>query len=468
MEPVISLEARVRVTLPADGRAVIRFIKLDPKEHIHKGSVVVPSVWKSENYGTLRIAKFYNFWLRIPTLKNARRYVNVGSEPTHAAIRYDQEVRRLAANIANKAAGLPMHVEEPEAKEHDLTRIISAWQQSNIDAVDAEQMSSETRRAYNRFTRDFLKYADQQGYRTLEDIVRACNKARETKSYENPINGHVKWLEGVLKSKTNLKFQTSVGNRLRGLNSFFNSYGHTLFDTKSKPGLLPRSMRPPGMNVSTTVHRVDADVAYEPEDVELLLHYSVFNDKRGKNGVVGGEDLKDLILFAVQTGFRKNELAHVQYSDIVKDAGNFAAQTKSKPKSELMPRGFYTKNRQSRSVEISRALAARIESRRKRHHAPFDALIFASKSGRPDFNLNERLSAIIKRIHANGEKLSAGSNGFHRLRKRYAVDLEDNFGLDDIRKRLGHSSVVTTERYLRSSKKPQHALMERTFRKYGD
>src|SRR5260370_30789205 len=126
-------------------------------------------------------------------------------------------------------------------------------------------------------------------------------------------------------------------------------------------------------------------------------------------------DEVDLIQFALRTGFREGEIAAAEWSDIDwtgKPRREMNAEpipniiTGPKSPSNWLPKGFRTKNRKSRKVEIP-TLVTRLKARleRAKKAGAQTTLVFPNGGGRFSTHLVEIVQDVAKRAEKKGHKI---------------------------------------------------------------
>jgi integrase len=153
-------------------------------------------------------------------------------------------------------------------------------------------------------------------------------------------------------------------------------------------------------------------------------------------------DEADLIQFLLFTGFRDEEAAHAEWSDI--NFTDHSINVYSKPRTAARPWSWSPKDDESReeSIPLSKEFVARMKARRDRIKSEHCALIFPSGVCKPDNHLLRRVRDVAKR--AGVEQ----TIGLHLFRKTFGSMVAQRFGIETARKYLGHSKISTTQGYL--------------------
>lgn len=156
-------------------------------------------------------------------------------------------------------------------------------------------------------------------------------------------------------------------------------------------------------------------------------------------------DEADLIYFLLNTGFRDEEAAYAEWSDI--DFQDRSINVYAKPRTASRPWEWKPKDDDSReeSIPLSPEFVARMQARRERLASRNCALIFpAPKVCKP----NENLLRIVRRLAQRAgieQRMS-----LHLFRKTFGSTIARNYGIETARKCLGHSKIATTQGYISS------------------
>jgi len=141
-------------------------------------------------------------------------------------------------------------------------------------------------------------------------------------------------------------------------------------------------------------------------------------------------ELRFLLDFGLNSGFRDGELSHAEYTDLV---GN-TLEVKRKPHL-----GWKPKKHHCRKVTISQKFAVAFRVRGKKSET---SLVFPNEARKPNQHLLRDLQALTpndKPFHTE----------LHKLRKTWATRLAHvGMPLDVLQKRLGHKNLSTTQKYL--------------------
>lgn len=157
-------------------------------------------------------------------------------------------------------------------------------------------------------------------------------------------------------------------------------------------------------------------------------HIQTFINWKAVSG--GQRRLKTLILCAADSGMRVDELLGLRRENVNLDALTFLVQGKGN-KQRFVPM----------SIEFRKFLYRHMTSHEH-------ALIFCTKEGRKlmQRNLHRDFNVICKRLRIKDVRTS-----FHTLRHCFSVNyLKKGGNLYYLQRILGHNSITTTERYVRS------------------
>jgi integrase/recombinase XerD len=180
---------------------------------------------------------------------------------------------------------------------------------------------------------------------------------------------------------------------------------------------------------------------------------------------------RDVLEFFFGVNFRNGEGAHTEWHDIDFDQKEVSIYSKEQKYD------WRVKDKEKRIVPISDALVERLRDRRRRH--PDDILVFQNRNGRPDVHLLRIIKRVALRAGLNCGHCVAKTKGkrpcrhpackeglsckhhpvckkwiIHTLRKTWATN-RSRAGMDveTLRDFLGHSSLATTQRYLKAAKR---------------
>ena len=154
-----------------------------------------------------------------------------------------------------------------------------------------------------------------------------------------------------------------------------------------------------------------------------------------------GKYVYDLLVFALNTGLRAGELAHLRWEDVNLEKGFLVVQGYD-IEYHTKKISFEPKNHELRRVKLN--FEALNVLRMLRPNSEWTPFCFGNKRGRPRKNNMQRDLRIITR------KLGIDKKGqWHCARRTFAVHVLQNGGsVEVVRQLLGHSDLKTTQRYL--------------------
>jgi integrase/recombinase XerD len=207
-----------------------------------------------------------------------------------------------------------------------------------------------------------------------------------------------------------------------------------LFKRYGKTGLMERGDWP---NYVETIRPV-----YEPEELTAMFH-------------VASEDEATLLKFLLGSGFRDQEIRHVEWRDI--DFRNHETRVKAKPHWRFTP-----KNWEERAVPIPAALVERLRRRKEQRNANPNEVVFPNGRGKPDSEMDMIVKRVAERAGLNckqcvtehGNKCAEGPfcmNFFlHKFRHTFATShLRDGVDIRTVQSWLGHRDIKSTMVYLK-------------------
>jgi integrase/recombinase XerD len=150
-----------------------------------------------------------------------------------------------------------------------------------------------------------------------------------------------------------------------------------------------------------------------------------------------------VLLIAACTGFRTDEILHLQWRDVGWDDGSLRITTK--------PGVWSSKNHQERSVFVSEALVAWLRDYRSKSARGGDGdWIFSTRNGTPMTIHN--VCRAVRKVFERAEVYEKGTSTIHRIRHTVACTLLSNgTDLETVRDWLGHADVSTTSIYLHTT-----------------
>jgi integrase/recombinase XerD len=275
---------------------------------------------------------------------------------------------------------------------------------------------------YLRFVRVHRKPRTHLTYRfTLDTLLRAAYKKQyvEDATRQDAIDFMTYCYEQGLGART-------VYDKVVTVLQLFKRYG--------KSGLMERGDWP---NYVDTIRPI-----YEPE--ELMGMFRVCT-----------EDEATLLKFLLGSGFRDQEIRHVEWRDI--DFRNHEVRVKAKPHWRFTP-----KNWEERAVPLPAALVDRLKRRKEQRSANPNELVFPNGRGKPDSEMDMIVKRVAERARLNckqcvtehGNKCKEGPycmNFFlHKFRHTFATNhLRDGVDIRTVQSWLGHRDIKSTMVYLK-------------------
>jgi integrase/recombinase XerD len=186
---------------------------------------------------------------------------------------------------------------------------------------------------------------------------------------------------------------------------------------------------------------------------------------------VANVEERDVLEFFFGVNFRNGEGAHTEWHDIDFDQKEVSIYSKEQKYD------WRVKDKEKRIVPVSDVLVERLRDRRRRH--PDDILVFQNRNGRPDVHLLRIIKRVALRAGLNCGHCVSKTKGkhpckhpackdglsckhhpvckkwiIHTLRKTWAAN-RSRAGMDveTLRDFLGHSTLTTTQRYLKAAKR---------------
>lgn len=371
----------------------------------------------------------------VPTEKNGRPYRPKADElVTTYYLRYTEGGRRKVEPVGEdveEAYTRFLNAETRlEAAKRGVSVVLPNDRPDRVTVADAAQDFIATKTAEHAtrtgkvsdstlagYTRALQTFSDLFGKRFMDEITAA------------DVRQFVSWMQnGGLKQRAHGHVDGTVRIRLQFLSTFFSVNGLKFPLKKHDWPDEPQSVV----------------VAFTSEEVTTLLSEAT-------------PDEADLILFLLCTGFRDNEVAHAEYSDIKSDGTNGTINTGNKTvrcivKGQEKLFDFKTKNRKARPTNIGLPhwLLERLRDRRERN--PEGSLIFPNSKGTPDTTLLARARNAATR--AGFKKHFT----LHTFRKTFGTLYALSHGVVNAQHLLGHGSLAVTQKYLATTSIPQTAV----------
>ena len=357
-----------------------------------------------------------------------RHVESLGKDHTEAYTKY-QKIERDFTRV--REGKLPVEPAKPQTKGRSLEELIANFEQE----CKAKQRKPRTIESYVKSLEQFSKFCASAGIKTIEQI----NKGAMLR--------FVGWLEKNLETRTGGHPNNTYRNKLKDVRVFLIDAGVGM---PLKPKDWPKEVR-----ARKEKYSVDA--------VKGML--AATSMKRHDNSAWDPDDDKDLVHFLLKTGFRDDEIAHAQYSDINFKNGTVNVTAKPRGSFPGHPELSWTpKNNSAREkdIVIDEALLKRLEKRKTRYFAKSSSLIFPNAKGKP----NNHLIRVIQRLAK--EAGVEGRIGMHKFRKTFATLIALEEGIETARVLLGHEDIVTTQRYLAADEIAPEQDRKRVKKRYED
>lgn len=181
---------------------------------------------------------------------------------------------------------------------------------------------------------------------------------------------------------------------------------------------------------------------YEPEELRPMFKACT-------------EEEATLLKFVLGSGFRDQEIRHVEWKDI--DFRNQFVRVTAKAEW-----GFTPKNWEERIVPLPTALMERLQKLKESKHATPNQLVFPNRRGRPDSEMDVIVKRVAERAGLNckrcvtehGNKCAEGPycmNYFlHKFRHTFATGhLRSGVDIRTVQAWLGHRDIKSTMVYLK-------------------
>jgi integrase len=305
--------------------------------------------------------------------------------------------------------------------------------------IEKKQLKERSIESYLKSVEQFQAFCASVKVKTIDQISR------------DTILNFVGWMNRNLETRASGSPQNTYRNKLKDLRVFLNEVGVGM---PLKPKDWPKEVKARKEKYSTG-------------SVKSMLA-AADSYKRHDNCSWTPEDDKDLVHFLLKTGWRDDEIAHAQYSDI--NWRNSTLNATAKPKGTFpgFPEIEWTpKNSSAREkdIVIDDALLKRLKARQERYAAKSNSLIFPSKVGKP----NNHLIRVIQRLAK--EAGVEGKIGLHKFRKTFGTMVAKEDGIEAARVLLGHDDIATTQRYLAADEaapEQDRATVKKRFKDFGD
>lgn len=430
--------SRARVVLTArinDGSGKFPFANVQ----IRRNAVVLPVEHEGKAYADDALLGFYARYPHVIgnclfpgcTGRVARHVQSLGKDHVEAFSKF-QRIERDFTRV--REGKLP--VEDPKApvKGRSLEEAISDFE----EGVRNKQRKPRTVESYTKSLEQFATFCASANVRALEQIDK------------NVLLRFVGWMEKNLETRQGGHANNTYRNKLKDIRVFLIESGVGM---PLKPKDWPKAVKA-------------RKEKYSVGAVKAMLDATSMN--RHENNRWSADDDKDLIHFLLKTGFRDDEIAHSQYSDINFKNGTVNVTPKSRGSFPGFPEITWTpKNNSAREKDIvvDDALLKRMKNRMERYGAKSNSLIFPNAKGRP----NNHLIRVIQRLAK--EAGIEGRIGLHKFRKTFATMVAKEEGIEAARILLGHEDIATTQRYLAADEiapEQDRKAVKKRFEAFGD
>ncbi len=366
------------------------------------------------------------------TGKVARHVESLGKDHTEAFTKY-QRIERDFSRV--REGKLPVEEVKAPTKGRSIEETIGEFEED----IKNKQRKFRTIESYTKSLEQFQTFCASANVRTVDQIDK------------NVILRFVGWMEKNLETRQGGHPNNTYRNKLKDLRVFLRDIGVGM---PLKPKDWPKAVK----------------ARKEKYSVEAVKNMLTAADKieRHTNNQWSAEDDKDLIHFLLKTGFRDDEIAHAQYSDINFKNGTVNVTPKPRGTFPGHPEIAWTpKNNSAREKDIvvDDALLKRLQKRKDRYSAKSNSLIFRNGKSRP----NNHLIRVIQRL-AKAAGIE-GRIGLHKFRKTFATMVAKEEGIEAARVLLGHEDVATTQRYLAADEiapEQDRKVVKKRFANFGN
>jgi len=406
---------------------------------IRRNAIVLPVEHEGKAYADDALLGFYARYPHVVgsclfpgcTGRVARHVQSLGKDHVEAFSLF-QRIERDFTRV--REGKLP--IEEPKApvKGRSLEEAISYFE----EGVKNKQRKPRTIESYAKSLEQFASFCASVNVRTLEQIDK------------NTMLRFIGWMEKNLDTRQGGHPNNTYRNKLKDIRVFLIEAG---IGMPLKPKDWPKAVKA-------------RKEKYSAGAVKAMLNATSMD--RHENNRWSAEDDKDLIHFLLKTGFRDDEIAHAQYSDI--NFANGTVNVTAKPRGTFPghPEITWTpKNNSAREkdIVIDDALLKRMKKRMERYSAKSNSLIFPNAKDKP----NNHLIRVIQRLAK--EAGIEGRIGLHKFRKTFATMVAKEEGIEAARILLGHEDIATTQRYLAADEiapEQDRKIVKRRFADFGD
>lgn len=410
---------------------------------IKRNAVKMPIEHNGKFYGLPVNDLILGFYARYPhvvgnclfpgcTGKVHRHVESLGKDHTEAFSKY-QRIERDFSRV--REGKLPVDAPKPVLKGRSLEELIAGFEQE----LKNKQRKARTIESYMKSLDQFQTFCASAGVKTVEQVDKSA------------MLRFVGWLETNLETRSGGHPNNTYRNKLKDVRVFLIDVGVGM---PLKPKDWPKEVRA-------------RKEKYSVEAVKKMLN-AADDVERHDNTLWSAEDDKDLVHFLLKTGFRDDEIAHAQYSDVNFKNGTVNVTAKPRGSFPGHPELTWTpKNNSAREkdIVIDDGLLKRLGKRKARYEAKSSGLIFPNKIGKP----NNHLIRVVQRLAK--EAGVEGRIGMHKFRKTFATMVAREEGIEAARVLLGHEDIVTTQRYLAADEiapEQDRKTVRKRFAGFGD
>jgi integrase len=365
------------------------------------------------------------------TGKVSRHVQTLGKDHVEAYAKY-QRIERDFSRV--REGKLPVEPPKQTTKGRSLEEAISKFEEE----CKAKQRKQRTVESYAKSLEQFAQSCAAIGIKTVDQIDKSV------------MLKFVSWLEKNLQTRTGGHPNNTYRNKLKDVRVFLIDIGVGM---PLKPKDWPKAVKA-------------RKEKYSVEAVKGMLA-AADSVKRHDNNRWSADDDKDLIHFLLKTGFRDDEIAHAQFSDIKNGTVNVNPKSCDCRTCQQNGGKWTPKNNSARErdIVVDNAFIKRMKNRMQRYGAKSTDLIFPNGKGKP----NQHLIRVIQRVAE--EAGIQGHIGLHKFRKTYATMVANEEGIEAARILLGHEDVATTQRYLAADEvapEQDRKAVKKRYAQFGD
>lgn len=353
--------------------------------------------------------------------KPPKRLVNLPDGENYQLFWYEG-IRRKSKNVGKFADAAQVARNNKEAELRNAAITVTTLPATVAKVESATPTSRDFNTAVMTYLTEVKNAKTQNTYVTYETALRQFASGCKATTLEAITRQHVLDFINAQSSWGNSK--TTIANRLQYLYTFFRHFG------LAWPLLVTDRVKATKKGVKT----------YSEEDLNALF-------------AAADEEETDLFQFYLCTGFRKQEVMYVTWSDVDFHAKKIGI-------SEKLNMGFSPKDKEEgNGVPVPDYLIARLRARRDRY--PNSRLIFPLPEGKPDGHMLRTLQELAFKAGLNcgccytrNGKCCKDATichrwGLHKFRRTFAtMHHEGGESARTIQRWLRHSSLEITLRYL--------------------